>query len=100
MGRCVQAAQNTTQGHTIYSPQCNGRIEGFHRFLKATVGKQIQKGLEWDDLVWKATSAYNFFPTESSGISPFFLMFGREAAAKHMLLAEESTNTLETMKVF
>ena len=75
----------------IYSPQCNGRIEGFHRFLKATVGKQIQKGLEWDDLVWKATSAYNFFPTESSGISPFFLMFGREAAAKHMLLAEEST---------
>ena len=75
----------------IYSPQCNGRIEGFHRFLKATVGKQIQKGLEWDDLVWKATSAYNFFPTESSGISPFFLMFGHEAAAKHMLLAEEST---------
>ena len=75
----------------IYSPQCSGRIEGFHRFLKATVGKQIQKGLEWDDLVWKATSAYNFFPTESSGISPFFLMFGREAAAKHMLLAEEST---------
>ena len=75
----------------IYSPQCNGRIEGFHRFLKATVGKQIQKGLEWDNLVWKATSAYNFFPTESSGISPFFLMFGREAAAKHMLLAEEST---------
>ena len=75
----------------IYSPQCNGRIEGFHRLLKATVGKQIQKGLEWDDLVWKATSAYNFFPTESSGISPFFLMFGREAATKHMLLAEEST---------
>ena len=76
---------------SIYSPQCNGRIEGFHRFLKATVGKQIQKELEWDDLVWKATSAYNFFPTESSGISPFFLMFGCEAAAKHMLLGEEST---------
>ena len=75
----------------IYSPQCNGRIEGFHRFLKATIGKQMQKALEWDDLVWKATSAYNFFPTESSGISPFFLMFGCEAAAKHMLLAEEST---------
>ena len=75
----------------IYSPQCNGRIEGFHRFLKVTVGKQIQKGLEWNNLVWKATSAYNFFPKESSGNSPFFLMFGCEAAAKHMLLAEEST---------
>ena len=41
--------------------------------------------------MWKATSAYSFFPTESSGNSPFFLMFGCEAAAKHMLLAEEST---------
>ena len=79
----------------IYSPQCNGRIEGFHRFLKVTVGKQIQKGLEWNDLVWKATSAYNFFPTESSGNSLFFLMFGCEAAAKHMLLAEESTKYVE-----
>ena len=78
----------------IYSPQCNGRIEGFHRFLKACVGKQIQQGLEWDDLVWKATAAYNFFPTESSGFSPFFLMFGREANAKHMILAENSTKYL------
>ena len=63
----------------IYSPQCNGRIEGFHKFLKATVGKQIQKGLRGGDLFWKATSAYNFFPTDSSGNSLFFLMFGREA---------------------
>ena len=78
----------------IYSPQCNGRIEGFHRFLKACVGKQIQQGLEWDDLVWKATAAYNFFPTESSGFSSFFLMFGREANAKHMILAENSTRYL------
>ena len=75
----------------IYSPQCNGCIEGFHRFLKACIGKQLQQGLEWDDLVWKATAAYNFFPTESSGFSPFFLMYGCEANAKHMILAEETT---------
>ena len=30
-------------------------------------------------------------PQSLQGISPFFLMFRREAAAKHMLLAEEST---------
>ena len=52
----------------IYSPQYNGRIEGFHRFLKATIAKQLENHVEWDDLVWKATTAYNFFPTESSGI--------------------------------
>ena len=78
----------------IYSPQCNGHIEGFHRFLKACIGKQLQQGLEWDDLVWKATAAYNFFPTESSGFSPFFLMYGHEANAKHMILAKESTKYL------
>ena len=60
----------------IYSPQCNGRIEGFHKFLKATIGKQLQKGLEWDDVIPKATSAYNFIPTQSSKEVPFFLMFG------------------------
>ena len=89
--QCTNSLESEHKVTSIYSPQCNGRIEGFHRFLKATVGKQLQKGLEWDDVVWKAMSAYNFFPTESSGNSPFFLMFGREAAAKHMLLAEEST---------
>ena len=66
----------------IYSPQCNGRIEGFHKFLKATIAKQLENRVEWDDLVWKATAAYNFFPTES-GMAPFFLMFGREATVKH-----------------
>ena len=78
----------------IYSPQCNRRIEGFHKLLKACIGKQIQQGLEWDDLVWKATVAYIFFPTESSSFSPFFLMFGHEANAKHMILAEETTKYL------
>ena len=78
----------------IYSPQCNGRIEGFHRFLKACIGKQLQQGLEWDDLVLKAIAAYNFFSTESSGFSPFFLIYGREANAKHMILAEETTKYL------
>ena len=77
----------------IYSPQCNGRIKGFHKFLKATIAKQLETRMEWDNLVWKATAAYNFFPTESSGIAPFFLMFGREAAVKHTLLESKYLGT-------
>ena len=80
----------------IYSPQCNGRIEGFHKFLKATIVKQLETHVEWDDLVWKATAAYNFFPTESSGIAPFFLMLGRKAAVKHTLLESENPKYLGT----
>ena len=82
----------------IYSPQCNGRIEGFHKFLKATIAKQLETHMEWDDLVWKATAAYNFFPTESSGLAPFFLMFRREAAVKHTLLESENPRYLGTNK--
>ena len=52
--------------------------------------------MEWDNLVWKATAAYNFFPTESSGIAPFFLMFGRKAAVKHTLLESENPKYLGT----
>ena len=78
----------------VYSPQCNGRIEGFHKFLKATIGKQMQGSLEWDSMVSKATAAYNFFPTQSSKHAPFFRTFGREAAVKHMVLASESPKYL------
>ena len=58
--------------------------------------KQLETRVEWDDLVWKATAAYNFFPTESSEVAPFFLMFGREAAVKHTLLESENPKHLGT----
>ena len=61
-----------------YHPQSNGRIEGFHHFLKACMSKHITKTLEWDEVVHLATAAYNFFPNEHSKESPFFLMFGRD----------------------
>ena len=56
----------------------------------------METRVEWDDLVWKATAAYNFFPTESSGVAPFFLMFGQEAAVKHTLLQSENPKYLGT----
>ena len=46
--------------------------------------------------MWKATAAYNFFPTESSGIAPFFLMFGCEATVKHTLLESENPKYMAT----
>ena len=34
-----------------YHPQSNGRIEGFHNFLKACMSKHVSKSLEWDQVV-------------------------------------------------
>ena len=61
-----------------YHPQSNGRIEGFHHFLKSCMTKHISTTMEWDQVVHLATAAYNFFPNEHSRESPFFLMFGRD----------------------
>ena len=61
-----------------YHPASNGRIEGFHVFLKACIAKHVVPQLEWDVLVPLACAAYNFIPNEHLKESPFFLMFGRD----------------------
>ena len=70
-----------------YRPQSNGKIEGFHRFLKMCIGKYINYGLEWDELTPMATACYNFFPNCNARESAFFIMFGRDPINKlNMLL--------------
>ena len=63
----------------VYTPESNGRLEGWHRFFKACIAKHIRGGgVEWDKLVPLAVSAYNFFLCQSSKESPFVLIFGRD----------------------
>ena len=70
-----------------YRPQSNGKIEGFHRFLKTCIGKHINYGLEWDELTPMATACYNFFLNCNARESAFFVMFGRDQINKlNMLL--------------
>ena len=68
--------------HKIYSPpyrpQSNGRIEGFHAFLKTRLAKHVSPNVEWDEVCTLATAAYNFLPNEHSRESPFFIMFRRD----------------------
>ena len=61
-----------------YRPQSNGRIECFHKFLKACMGKHINPRSEWDEVIPMAMVAYNFFPHTTSKERPFFLMFGHD----------------------
>ena len=79
----AQVAECLGVEHKIFTPsfhpQSNGRIEGFHQFLKASLAKHISKTLQWSDVLEIACSAYNFFLNEHSRESPFFLMYGRDA---------------------
>ena len=69
-----------------YRPQSNGKIEGFHRFLKTCIGKHINYGLEWDELTPMATACYNFFPNCNARELTFFVMFGRDLINKLSML--------------
>ena len=90
-----------------YHPASNGRIEGFHAFLKACISKHVSPQLELDDLVPLMCAAYNFIPNEHSKESPFFLMFGRDPVLPLNTLIEPKIQymgndiniiSLETMK--
>ena len=78
-----QIAKELSIKHKIYTapyrPSSNGRIEGFHNFLKSCIAKHISSQLEWTSVIPLACAAYNFLPNEHSKESPFFLMFGRDA---------------------
>ena len=63
---------------SMYHPQSNWRIQGFHHFLKSCIAKCVSGNLEWDKIVPLACVAYILMPNEQSEESLFFLMFWRD----------------------
>ena len=67
----------------IYSPpyrlQSNGRVEGFHKFLKSCLIKHISRHREWENVVTLTTVSYNWLPKPALQGIPIFIMFGRDA---------------------
>ena len=49
-----------------YRPQCNSKIEAFHKYLKSCIAKYIVNNMEWDKFTDLATAAYNFVPNVMS----------------------------------
>ena len=73
----------------VYTPEANGRLEAWHRFFKACIAKHIRGNTaEWDEIVPLAGAAYNFFPCQASGESPFVLMFRRDPITPFAKLLE------------
>ena len=63
------------------------------------IAKQLETRTEWDDLVWKCVKSHSsiqLFPHRIFRNSTIFLMFGHEAAVKHMLLELENPKYLGT----
>ena len=77
-----------------YRPQLYGKIECFHKFLKACMGKHINTHLEWDEVIPMAMAAYNFSPYTPSKERLFSLMFGRDPLTGLQKLLGETTRYL------
>ena len=65
---------------TAYHPQSDGLAERWNRTLLGILATGVENRPEdWEDYVRKACMAYNTSVHATTGFTPFFLMFGRQA---------------------
>eukprot|EP00731_Ephydatia_muelleri_P024875 Em0016g1146a len=84
---------------TPYRPQGNGMVERFNRTLLDMLATAVgDNPADWENYIHKLCFAYNTSVHSSTGYSPFFLMFGRQAAIPvdlmYPLRREEEDNEL------
>ena len=65
---------------TPYHPQGDGLVERFNRTLVSMLSVAVQdRHHEWEDHLRATCMAYNTSVQSTTGFTPFYLMFGREA---------------------
>src|SRR5947207_12963035 len=69
--------------HRLTSPyrsQTNGMVERFNRILGESIAKLSQDGeKEWDQYMDATLFAYRLKTYKTTGYSPFYLIYGRQA---------------------
>ena len=64
---------------TAYHPESDGLVERFHHTLTSMLSKTtVHGGLDWDDRIPYVLFAYRCSAQESTGESPFFMLYGRD----------------------
>ena len=62
-----------------YHPHSNGKLEVFHKYLKATLKKLCEKDpAYWDKYINQVLASYRVTPNLVTAETPFFLVYGRD----------------------
>ena len=62
-----------------YHPQCNGKLEIFHKYMKPTLKKLCERDpTNWDKYLNQVLASYRITPNPVMTESPFFLVYGRD----------------------
>ena len=78
---------------SIYHPASNGNVERFHGTMKSMLKKVIvEQPRAWHRFLPALMFACRELPSESTGFSPFELMFGRKPRGPIALLADSWTD--------
>ena len=81
---------------TSYRPRLNGSTERVQRWLNTAIGIYCEKYQErWEEFLQPAAYAHNVSPIPGTGqISPFFLVFGRNAPSPEVITLDLPVETL------
>ena len=80
-----------------YHPQTDGLVERFNQTLKEMLRKSAaEDGKDWDKLIPYVLFAYREVPQESTGYSPFELLYGRDVRGPLDVLKEEWESNTKT----
>ena len=65
---------------SAYHPQSQGMLERSHQTLKSLLGKYVlESEKDWDDSIDLLLFVMRSVPNESTGVTPFEMLFGRRA---------------------
>ena len=82
---------------TLYHPECDGLVERFNRtLLNMLATTTATHPSTWEDHIQKVLMAYNSSVQPTTGYTPFFLMFAREAHLPVDLMYGSSPHTRNT----
>ena len=83
-----------------YHPICNGLVDGWNRALKSMLKRLCQVQLkQWYSLINPVLFVYREVPQESTGFSPFHLLYGCSVRGPGTILKELWTKEVNIPKV-